>query len=75
MKGPVWSALASLLAWFIHWSAHVLPMCHAGPICIPGFAALVVVAALAALAGVVWFMILGPHRRDERARLAAWAFT
>ena len=75
MNRPVWSALASALAWFAHWTAHILPMCHAGPVCIPGFAALVVAAALIGLAGVIWFMIVGPARRDARARLAAWALT
>ena len=75
MKGPVWSAAASVLAWFVHWSAHVLPMFHAGPVQMPGFAAVVIGAGLAGLAGVVWFMIVAPARRDERARLAAWALT
>jgi len=75
MKGPVWSAAASVLAWIIHWTTHILPMVHAGPIQMPGFAAVVLGAALAGLAGVVWFMIVAPYRRDERARLAAWAFT
>lgn len=62
--------LAAAAAWLAHWTAGALPLVHAGPVAVPGFAATADLALLAVLAAVVWCMVLGPARRAERARAA-----
>jgi hypothetical protein len=67
MVKPVLCVAAFLFVFIAHWTATVLPMVGAGPVRMPGFAAVVLAVLLAVLWAVVRFMVLRPVRQARYA--------
>ncbi len=67
--------IIAALAWLAHWAAAAVPGVRLGAVTVPGFAAVVDVSLLAALALVIWLMVFGPVRSAARIRAACGTAT